>query len=170
VVKSDDLRGYRLKMPPARNNAMSWLWRGLLFLAALDAAVSGAWAAVRPADLFVLLRQAPSDDGLLLCRLLGFVYLTQAIFLLLAPFQRGGGGLMLAPLLGRSISSGVWLWLLGSGRYAAAGGALAALLAHDAIWPPLLAAILWTRRTKRRITPEASRATAPPAAPPAPPV
>src|SRR5438874_1395589 len=109
--------GRRPNMPAARNNEIAWSWRGLLLLAALDAAAAGAWGVSRPGDLFAMLQQAPSDDGLLLCRLLGLLYLMQAVFLFLAAFRPGFVGLTLAPLLGRMLLCGLWLWLLGSGRF-----------------------------------------------------
>ena len=154
--------------------APSRLWQVLLLLAALDAAVSGAWAALRPGDLFALLRLPPTGDGLLLCRLLGLLYLTHAVFLPLAAFVPGCGGLALAPLLGRLLACGAWLWLLGSaGRVPASAGALLGLLAHDAVWPPLLAAFLWTLRPKPLKGPELTAGASPapglPATPPAPP-
>jgi hypothetical protein len=155
-----------LDMQPTRKESNPRLWKGLLTLAAVDAAVAGAWAVCRPTDLFALLQQAPSDDGLLLCRLLGLLYLTQAAFLLLAAFLPGRAGLAWAPLLGRLLSCGLWLWLLGSARF---GTTVGVLLAHDAVWPPLLTAFLWTRRTRRPIPREASTGPGFPATPPAPP-
>ena len=125
----------------------SFFWRGLLLVAAADAAVAGGWAAVRPADLFTLFQYPANDDGLLLCRLLGALYLTYALFLALAVYRPAAfGGLTLAPFLGRLILCGVWLWLLGSGRMSAAANALLALLTHDAVWPPVFAGFLWSHR------------------------
>ena len=69
-------------------------WQGLLLFAALDALILGGWGTVRPADLFLLLQQPASNDGLLLCRLLGVLYLFHALFLILAawrPTAFGGG-------------------------------------------------------------------------------
>ena len=91
-------------------------WKGLILLAALDSAVVGGWAAVRPADLFTLFQQPPNDDGLLLCRLLGVLYLFHALFLILAAYRSATfGGLVLVPSLGRLGLCGVWLWLAGVG-------------------------------------------------------
>lgn len=148
-----------------QTNSPSPLWQALLVLAALDSAAAGAWAVLRPDDLFRLLQYPPSDDRVLLCRALGLLFLTHAPCLVLAAFRPRFAGLALYPLAGRLLSSGVWLWLLGSGRMPAAGGALTVLLVHDAVWPPLLAAFLWTRP----VTADASPGAALPASPPPPP-
>ena len=123
------------------------LWRGLILLAALDSAVVGGWALARPADLFTLFQQPPNGDGLLLCRLLGVLYLFHALFLVLAARRPATlGGLVLVPLLGRLGLCGVWLWLLASGRMPAASNALLVLAAHDAVWLPVFAGFLWSHR------------------------
>ncbi len=123
------------------------LWQGLILLAALDSAVVGGWAAVRPTDLFTLFQQPPNDDGLLLCRLLGVLYLCHALFLILAARRPAAfANLVLVPLLGRLVLCGVWLWLLASGRMPAASNALLALLTHDAVWLPVFAGFLWSVR------------------------
>lgn len=122
-------------------------WQGLLWLAALDAVVLGGWGVARPADLFTLLQQPPSEDGLLLSRLLGLLYLVHALFLLLAVWRPATlGRLVLVPLLGRLALGGVWLWLLESGRMPTAVDALLVLLAHDLVWTPAFAGFLWSCR------------------------
>jgi len=131
-----------------RQKAPSRPWKILLFVAALDAAVCGAWAVLRPGDLFALLRLPPGDDGLLLWRLVGVLYLMHAVILPAAAFAPGWGGLALAPLLGRFLLSGLWLWLLGRPDRAPDVGALVVLLAHDAVWLPCLGAFLWAVRPK----------------------
>ena len=156
-----------------QTNRPSPLWQGLLVVAALDSAAAGGWAVLRPEDLFSLLQYPPSGDRVLLCRALGLLFLTHAPCLLLAAFRPGFAGLTLYPLAGRLLSSGVWLWLLGSGRMPAAGGVLTVLLVHDAVWPPLLAAFLWTYRANRAaaspVTADASPGAARPGSPPPPP-
>jgi hypothetical protein len=130
----------------------------LFLLAALDSALTGAIALVYPSLLFGFLRIPTNDDGLLLCRLLGFLYLTHALFLILVARNPSvTSGLTLAPLFGRMLSCGVWLWLLGSDRIPADHAALFVLLAHDALWPPIFAGFLWGRR--RRLTFRAPSAT-----------
>lgn len=141
------------------------IWQGLLALAAMDGAVQGDWALLRPADLFTLLRYPANDDGLLLCRALGLLLLANAVFLAAAAFRPAAyGGLTIAALSGRALLAGVWLWLLGSGRMPASGALLWRLFAHDAIWGALLTAFLVVRRAGGP-----SPAPAPPATPPAPP-
>ena len=104
---------------------------------------------------------------------LGLLFVAHVPCLLLAAFRSGFAGLTLLPLGGRLLSSGVWLWLLAAGGMAAGADpvlhgadqiwpwltgagvsavrvALMALLVHDAVWPPLLAAFLGTRRANRR--------------------
>ncbi len=130
---------------------MQTISKVLLLLAALDGAATSAIALASPSILFHFLQIAPNDDGLLLCRLLGFLYLVQAFFLVQVVRQPAiYGGLTLAPLIGRTLSCGVWLWLLGSTRTTADHAALLALLAHDAVWLPIfggaLGLSLWNRR------------------------
>lgn len=110
----------------------------LLVVAALDSAATGALALVYPSLLFYFLQISTNADGLLLCRLLGLVYLAHAPFLILAVRQPGVyGGLPLAPFIGRMLSCGVWLWLLGSERTTANHAALLVLLVHDGVWLPI---------------------------------
>jgi len=122
---------------------MQALSKALLLLAALDSAATGALALIYPSILFRFLQIPPSADGLLLCRLLGLLFLAHAPFLLLAAHRPHiYGGLTLAPLFGRMLSCGVWLWLLGSGRTPADHAALLVLLVHDAVWLPVFAGFL----------------------------
>jgi hypothetical protein len=131
---------------------MQAISKGLLLLAALDSAVMGALALIVPSVLFHFLQVSTDDDGLLLCRLLGFLFLAHVPFLLLAACQpRVYGGLTLAPLFGRMLSCGVWLWLLGSTRTNADHAALLVLLVHDAVWLPMFIGFLRTRRVCRSI-------------------
>ncbi len=165
-------------------------WRALLALAALDSVVAGVWVLARPGDLLNLLQCPASGDRELLGRALGFLFLTHAPCLLLAAFRSRFAALTLLPLFGRLLSSGFWLWLLAAGAKtvgadpALHGGAavwpwltgadgagvrvaLLGLLAHDVIWPPLLAAFLWTRRAN--LTAIASPGSALLPSPPSPP-
>ncbi len=128
---------------------MQALSKILLLFAALDSAAMGALALIYPSILFHFLQIAGNADALLLCRLLGVLFLAHAAILILAVRQpRVYGGLTLAPLLGRMLSCGVWLWLLGSTRATADHGALLILLAHDAVWLPIFAGFLWNRRLR----------------------
>ena len=123
---------------------MQALSKILLLAAALDSAVMGALALIYPSILFHFLLIPANNDGLLLCRLLGVLFLAHGPFLFLAARQpRVYGGLTLAPLFGRMLSCGVWLWLLGSGRTPADHAALLVLLAHDAVWLPIFVDFLW---------------------------
>jgi hypothetical protein len=141
---------------PARNvnvgYAMQALSKVLLLLAALDSAVMGALALIVPSLLFHFLQIPNNNDGLLLCRLLGVLFLAHCPFLFLAARQpRVSGGLTLAPLFGRMLSCGVWLWLLNSDRTPADHATPLVLLIHDAVWLPIFAGFLWHRS---KITPE----------------
>jgi hypothetical protein len=123
----------------------------LLLLAALDSAAMGAVALISPSLLFHFLHIPSNNDGLLLCRLLGVLFLAHGPFLFLAARQpRLYGGLTLAPLFGRILCCGVWLWLLGSTRTTADHAAIFALLIHDAVWLPLFACFLLVSPTRKR--------------------
>ena len=151
------------------------LSRPLLLAAALDSLLFGLWAALRPADLFRLLkvplpegafylwqvhvgalsRQAMRSprvsDAFLLWQLLGLLVLVHFVFLLLAALRPGPrGGLALAPLLGRALQAGLWLWLLGTDRMSLPATPLAALLAHDALVTAALAGPLFLARHGRK--------------------
>jgi hypothetical protein len=144
------------------------LSRPLLLATALDSLLFGLWAALRPADLFrlldvplpadayylwqvhvgVLSRQAMSSprvsDAFLLWQLLGLLLLAHCAFLLPAVLRPASlGGLALAPLLGRALLVGLWLWLLGTDRVHLPVTPLALLLAHDAVVTAGLAAVLF---------------------------
>jgi hypothetical protein len=145
------------------------LWRGVLLLAALDAAGWGLVGGVRPALLFDQLGvaprngtcawqllvpradppdgiPAPSDAGL--WQLHAFLWLAQAGFLALAAWRpRTLGRLAVAPLVGHALGAALWLWALGAFAIFpdkrnpfSAPGILAALAGHDAVWLVLLVA------------------------------
>jgi hypothetical protein len=150
--------------PPAPRLA-----RPLLVAAAADSLLFGLWAVLRPADLFrlldvplpadayylwqvhlgVLSRQAMSSprvsDAFLLWQLLGVLLLVPFLFLLLAALR---GGLVLAPLLGRALLAGLWLWLLATDRVSLPRPPLAGLLAHDVLTLAALAGFLFLARRK----------------------
>ncbi len=126
---------------------MESLSKILILAAALDSVAMGALALIYPLALFHFLQISPNNDGLLLCRLLGLLFLAHGPFLFLAARQPNiYGGLTLAPLIGRVLSCGVWLRLLGSTRTTADHAALFALLIHDAVWLPIFAPFLWNLR------------------------
>ena len=153
--------------------APSCLSRPLLGAAALDSLLFGLWAALRPADLFrllgvplpddayalwqvhvgVLSREAMSSprvhDAFLLWQLLGLLTLVHCVLLLAAALRPAAlGGLALAPLLGRALQAGLWLWLLGTDRVRLPVAPLAVLLAHDVL--VVAALVVFTRRTEAR--------------------
>jgi hypothetical protein len=117
------------------------IWQVFLTIAALDVWAVGVWAVLRPDDLFHFLHCPANDDGLVLCRLLGCLNLMYAPCFILAAFRPVGcGGLALAPLVGRMVSVGPWVWLLASGPLSSpANGVLLGLAVHDALWPLLAA-------------------------------
>jgi hypothetical protein len=132
---------------------MQSLSKVLLLLAALDSAAMGAAALIYPSLLFHFLQIPPNNDGLLLCRLLGVLFLTHGPFLFLTARQpRVYAGLTLAPLFGRILSCGVWFWLLGSTRTMADHAALWALLVHDAVWLPIFFGCLTFRAPSATLT------------------
>jgi hypothetical protein len=152
-------------------SAVPRLARPLLLATALDSLLFGLWAALRPADLFRLLgvplpegsfylwqvhvgilsREAMSSprvhDAFLLWQLVGLLLLAHFVFLLLAALRpMGRSGLALAPLLGRALLAGLWLWLLETDRVSLPGAPLRALMAHDALVAAALGAFLFLRK------------------------
>jgi len=117
--------------------AHSRSWCVLLWFSAGDALVAGAWLLVRPVDLFIFLGVATPTDAIL-WRLLGLLNLGHGVCLILAVYRPGAfGGLVLAPLVGRLLEIGVWLWVLHSEPLAASPTALGWLIAHDAFLLPM---------------------------------
>ncbi len=128
-------------------DASAWLPRLLLLPAAVDSLVSGAWAILRPDDLFTWLHLSPTKDGLLLCRALGALTVCHVPCLIVA-FLRPStwSGVVVAPLLGRALLAGVWLWLLTADRVRPAVSTLRLLLLHDAVWLPVFITFLFAWR------------------------
>jgi hypothetical protein len=160
----------------------------LLLAAALDSLLFGLWAALRPADLFRLLDVAlPADayclwqvhvgvlsrrvmssprvsDAFLLWQLLGLLLLVHFVFLLLAALRPASlGGLALAPLLGRALQAGLWLWLLGTDRVSLPVTPLAVLLTHDILVGAGLAGPLFLPGGARGVRREVRKTLAKPA-------
>jgi hypothetical protein len=105
-----------------------------LTLALLDALLTGAWAALVPGGLLALLGAPPSPDALLLVRALGGLTLAQVPCLALALLGPARyRGLVVAPLVGRALLVGLWLWLLGSERADLPARPLHLLLAHEVV-------------------------------------
>jgi hypothetical protein len=105
----------------------------LLFLAAsLDSLAFGAWPLARPGDLFAWLGVTAPQDAFL-WPALGGLNLTHAAFLALAARRRADAGFAVVAAIGRAIQCGLWLWLLGTDRVAAAPLPLALLAGHDAV-------------------------------------
>src|SRR5437660_1664391 len=105
----------------------------LLLLAALDSLAVGLWASLRPGDLFDLLRMEPPRDAIL-WECLGAVAVAHAVFLgMLVVWPEALGPLVLVPLIGRALSLGAWLFLLGTDRVSLPPTPLGLLAAHDAV-------------------------------------
>jgi hypothetical protein len=125
----------------------------VLGLAALDSVVVGLWAWLRPGDVFGWLRlpEAAWDhprDRLLLWAVQGPIALVYALFLVILIWRPDRhGSLALAPLLGRLLGCGVWLFVSVSPRAALPEGPGLLLAAHDGFWSLVLAAFLvvWWR-------------------------
>jgi hypothetical protein len=152
------------------------LSRPLLLAAAVDSLLFGLWAVLRPADLFrlldvplpadayhlwqvhvgVLSRDAMSSprvsDPFLLWQFLGLLLLIHVTFLLPAAMRPSSrGGLALAPLLGRALQAGLWLWLLGTDRVRLPVPPLVVLLAHDVVGTAALAVCLFLAWRGRKV-------------------
>jgi hypothetical protein len=56
------------------------------------------------------------------------------------------GGLVLVPLFGHVLQSGLWLWLLGTDRVTLPARPLLILLAHESIWLPVFLVFLYVGR------------------------
>jgi hypothetical protein len=100
-----------------------------------------------PESLFAFLEVPGSEDGLRLCRGLGWLLLAQGATLVAAAlWPTSQGALVLFPLSGRALLCGVWLWLLGAQRIALPPEPLLVLLLHDAMWLPVFVVFLFFRR------------------------
>jgi hypothetical protein len=129
---------------------MVHLPRLVLAVAALDSLGMGVWASAFPDQLFTLLRLKPPTDAFL-WPVLGLLYLANAVCLAgAAVWPADYGSLTLVPWVGRLLSCGMWLWLLGSTHIAPAHEPLWWLLGHDAFWLVLLTGILVAHFTSRR--------------------
>jgi hypothetical protein len=116
----------------ARPGRFSQLGRVLLLLAGLDSLALGTWASTRPADLFQWVALAPSEDALRLWQVVGVLTLGQVPCLVLAAARPARfGGLVVAPVFGRALQAGLWLWLLGTPQVRVATPPVLLLCAHD---------------------------------------
>lgn len=123
----------------------------LLLLTALDSAALGLWAVVRPDDLFAWLELTPPRD-VVLWRALGTLAVAHALILcMLVVWPEGFGPLVLVPLIGRALSLGGWLFLLGTDRVRPATTPLGVLAVNDAVALAVLVAFLvaWYRARPR---------------------
>ena len=124
--------------------------RLVLAVAALDSLAMGIWASVFPDQLFTLLQTKTPSDAFL-WQVLGVLYLANALCLAgAAIWPVEYGRLTLVPWVGRLLSCGMWLWLLGSHHIAPAHEPLWWLLAHDAVWLVLLTGVLVAHFASRR--------------------
>jgi hypothetical protein len=129
-----------------------------LVVAAMDCLAYGLYAWFRPEWLFEFLQftthpaidwekilhvSLKSPDEVLLWRLLGVFFWAHAVILVIAAWQpRRLGSITWAPLIGRGLMVGLWLWLLGSERLHMARNALWVLVGHDAAVLLLLSMVL----------------------------
>jgi hypothetical protein len=136
----------------------------LLFLgAAFDRAGWGLWALLWPDQVFGVLGlpDTPQPDQLFLWKVLGGLALVYAlVFAILVMRPEACGPVVLVPLLGLLLGTGVWLWAYGTERLLLPSRVPPLLLAaHDAVWlPPLLwFLVAWRRWRSRGMTPSPSR-------------
>jgi len=149
--------------PTARSQPFG-LWLRLLFAAAaLDCFGIGLWAVAQPRGVFELLQLPalpepqdvsnplkPPRDRLFLWQLLGQLSLVHGALLIALLYRpREYGGLVAVPLIGRTLQTGLWLWLLGSERVTPRVEPLIGLAVHDTIWLLVFAGFLvvWWRRS-----------------------
>jgi hypothetical protein len=112
----------------------------MLGLAALDSVAAGGWAILWPDKVFAALEIEKPQDAILLS-VLGGLLVAQGLCLIAALLRpREWGGFVWAPLIGRVLLGGVWLWLLGAGRLPDQRAYL--LLAHEVLWIPGFAVFL----------------------------
>jgi hypothetical protein len=119
-----------------------------LLVSAVDCLVYGLWAGLWPGGLFVWLQftthesikwkllgaKIETADELLLWRVLGCLFLAHTILLAFGAWRpRSLGSLIWAPLIGRTMMVGFWLWLLGSERVEIPVHSLAWLAVHDGV-------------------------------------
>ena len=125
------------------------LFRVLLVLASVDSLAYGMWAVCWPDDLYRRLDLPARDpiawkllgmgletaDHILLWRVMGALFLAQALFLALAAWRPNAwGGLVMMALIGRVLPLGMWLWLLGTERVEMPAAPLRCLAVHDGMW------------------------------------
>ena len=138
--------------PPVRT-----FFQVLFLLAAIDSVVVGTWAVLCPTDLLPPVEVQPPDeprkprDDIFLWRATGALAIAQAVILgMLVWRPESFGPLAIVPLLGRCLTTAVWLWLLGSDRDTVGDGLLTVLAIHDAGWIPLFASFLLVWHGSRR--------------------
>jgi hypothetical protein len=139
------------------------LFKVVLAVASLDSVTYGLWAVCWPDDLFNRLDLAARDpvkwkllgvaletaDHILLWRVLGVLFLSQALILAIAAWKPSAyGALVLSALIGRALSLGMWLWLLGTERVQLRAAPLYGLAVHDGVWALMFTVFLtmWTFR------------------------
>jgi hypothetical protein len=126
------------------------LARVLITLAALDSLAVGIWAKAFPDQLFTFLQVKIPTDGFL-WPVLGWLSLANAVCLAAVAVWPGEyGGLTLVPWVGRLLSCGLWLWLLGTSVIHPAHEPLWYLLAHDAFFLLALTVFLVIHYVPRR--------------------
>jgi hypothetical protein len=129
---------------------MTHLARIVLAVAAVDTLVAALWALASPDQFFALLAVPRPTDGFL-WPVLGGLSLANALCLVAAAvWPKDCGSLTLVAAVGRLLSCGMWLWLLGTDRIAPAREPLWWLLAHDAFWLLVLIVVIAVHFAARR--------------------
>jgi hypothetical protein len=124
----------------------------ILVIAALESLLQGAWALFYPEGLLSLLAARQAPDALLLERALGLLIWAHVPCLALAAVRpMVWGDLVLVPLVGRALTAGLWLWLLGTDRVELATQPLILLAGHDLLWVALFIGFLcWGPRGTKK--------------------
>jgi hypothetical protein len=130
------------------------VFRLVFLLVALDRTAWGLGGLFRPDDLFAFLRApgTPTPDQVLFWKVQSGLALVHALVFVILVWRPGEfGPLVLVPLFGLALATGVWLWTAGTDRLALPSRWPCLILAaHDAVWLPPLAGFLaaWQRRRR----------------------
>jgi hypothetical protein len=139
--------------------------KAILAIASLDSFAYGVWAVCWPYDLFNRLELETRDsvkwkvlgvgletmDHILLWRVMGALFLAQALILAIAAWRPSDyGSLVVSSLIGRLLPLGMWLWLLGTERVQLRAAPLYLLAVHDGVWVLVFSVflVLWCLRRR----------------------